>query len=63
MDVVARGAVSGIAGNGEAEVTGSADHPVLKSPSKRHIPIDPDFQSHLQEEQEARDFSTFLALP
>ena len=31
--------------------------------SERRVPIDPDFQSHLQEEQEAGDFSTFLALP
>ena len=32
-------------------------------PSKRHFPIDPNFQSHLQEEQEAGNISTFLALP
>ena len=32
-------------------------------PSERHVPINLDFQSHLYEEQEARDFSTFLALP
>ena len=30
--------------------------------SERYIPIDLDFQSHLQEEQEVGDFSTFLAL-
>ena len=31
--------------------------------SERHVLIDLDFQSHLQVEQEAGDFSTFLALP
>ena len=29
---------------------------------KRHVPINPDFQSNLEEEQEAGDFSTFLTL-
>ena len=29
----------------------------------RHVPIDRDFQAHLEQEQEGGDFSTFLALP
>ena len=132
MDATARGAVTGVASNGKAEVTGSSGHLVLSAelmigyfghssydlqgadqdasdlirsahsssdefsdkvntptlplhdpsirpchyyidipngddntyqPSERHVSIDPNFQSHLQEEQEAGDFITFLVLP